>query len=431
MPTLIERKQAELDTLTDELEQIVDRAADEKRDLNEAEVKRSGELDAARTAKQTEIDHEIDLVERRSKVQTRLAGLNVAPTVARADTSRREQSDPVKEILREIGGGEDPTPGHWAALLHRAQVKRDKSAADLIERATAHQLVADNAGLIPKQIAGPVIDRMRTMRPLIQSVTGPLTPPGPKFDRPVVTQHVDVGAQVTEKTETASRKMLVGTVEITLQTHAGHLNISKQDIRWSQPSILNLVYQDFGKMYARVSDKAACSTFVTKVTATQEIAGAPGTYTPSAIDGALGAVASTIGGADGDNGELNHIWMSRDVAVALASLRNANTGAKVYNIPLVNGTSGDLDGIPVTIDPRFAAATFIAGDDALIEFWEDLEGFLSIDEPDVLGQLVGYAGYNQLAVLDPAGFVKLTNIAALASSSQPEAEPEGKSATKK
>ena len=414
MPTLIERKQAELDTLTEELEQILARSADEKRDLNEAEVKRSGELETARTAKQTEIDHEMDLVERRSKVQTRLAGLAVAPTVNRADTGRREsQEDPVKEILREIGRGEDPTPGDWVALVHRAQVKRDKAAADLIERATAHQMVADNPGLVPKQIVAPVVDRLREMRPLVASLGSPQTPPGPKFDRPVVTQHVAVAAQVLEKDLTASQKMLINPVEVTLQTHAGHLNISKQDIRWSQPSILNIVYGDFAKVYARVSDKAACSTFVTKVTQTQEIAGAPGTYTPSAIDAALGAVATTIGGAEGDNGELNHLWLSRDVAVALASLRNANTGAKVYNIPLVNGTSGDLDGIPVTIDPRFAAATFIAGDDALVEFWEDLEGFLSVDEPDVLGQMVGYAGYNALSVLDPTGFVKLTNIAAL------------------
>jgi hypothetical protein len=88
----------------------------------------------------------------------------------------------------------------------------------------------------------------------------------------------------------------------------------------------------------------------------------------------------------------------------------------VYNVPLINGTTGDLAGIPVTVDPRFAAGTFIVGDDSLVEFWEDLEGFMSVDEPDVLGQLVGYAGYNRLGVLDPTGFVKLTNVTALTAS---------------
>ena len=300
-------------------------------------------------------------------------------------------------------------------LYMRAWVKRDRSAIDLLERATAHQLTTDNPGLVPQQVVGPVVNRMREMRPLVQSV-GQQVPPGPKFDRPIVTQHTDVAAQALEKDLTASRKLLVGSVTVTLLTHAGHLNISKQDIRWSQPSILNLVYQDFAKMYARVSDAAACGEFNTKVTQTQEISSAAGTYTAAAIDAALGAAGQTIAGTSGDNGELNHAWVGRDVGILLASLRNATTGAKLYNVPLINGTTGDLDGIPVTVDPRFAPATFIVGDDSLVEFWEDLEGFLSIDEPDVLGQLVGYAGYNKLAVLDPTGFVKLTNVTVLSSS---------------
>lgn len=415
MPTYLEQRTAAFDKLSDTIEELLARAVEEDREVTKDEQSEIDKLEVERSEAQKSVDVAAALEIRRTQVAEKLSKI---PAHTNRQTAVRDghqpAQDPEKEILREVGGGSDPTPGDWAALVYQAWVKRDKSAAELIERATAHQLTTDNPGLIPKQIVGPVIDRMRTMRPLIASLGAPQTPPGPKFDRPIVTQHVDVDEQVAEKDPTASRKMLIGGVEVLLHTHAGHLNISKQDIRWSRPSILNLVYLDFAKMYARRSDKAACVDFAAAVTATQEIAGAPGTYTPSAIDAALGAVATTLGGPDGDNGELNHVWMSRDVAVQLASLRNANTGQKVYNIPLINGTSGDLDGLPVTIDPRFAAGTFISGDDTLVEFWEDLEGFMSVDEPDVLGQLVGYAGYNALAALDPTGFVKLTNIAALA-----------------
>lgn len=406
----VDRLQSEFDQITEGIETLLERAAADGRDLTADENQQIERDDNRRTELEKSIQHYSGIAQRTQKV-------NALRSQMPSPRQTHRVVEPVEEDLdlaREF-----PTPGHWASMIHSAWVKRDKSAMALLERATAHQMVADNPGLVPKQVVGPVVDRMRTMRPLVNSVTL-RTPPGPKFDRPVVTQQVDVGGQSVEKDLTASRKLLVGTVEVTLITHAGHLNISKQDVRWAQPTILDLVYQSFAKMYARVSDKAACSTFVTKVTQTQEIPGAPGTYTPSAIDAALGAVAGTLGGADGDNGELNHIWVSRDVAIALASLRNASTGQKVYNIPLVNGTTGDLDGIPVTVDPRFAAATFIAGDDSLVEFWEDLEGFLSVDEPDVLGQLVGYAGYNQLGVIDPTGFVKLTNIAALTASAEPE-----------
>jgi HK97 family phage major capsid protein len=394
---------AQFDEITEGIEAILERAAGENRDLTADENAQIERDDARRGELQKSIEHYTGIEARTSKVDA----LRAQMPAARRGGGRVVEPEPEFDLLREF-----PTPGHYAATVHRALVKKDRDAIALLERATAHQMVADNLGLVPKAIAGPVIDRMRLMRPLVQSVTT-RTPPGPKFDRPIVTQQVDVGAQVIEKDLTTSRKMLVGTVEITLQTHAGHLNISKQDIRWSQPGILDLVFQSFAKMYARVSDSAACSAFTTKVTQTQEIAGAPGTYTAAAIDAALGTAGSTIAGASGDNGELNHAWVSRDVGIALASLRNANTGQKLYNIPLINGTTGDLDGIPVTVDPRFAAATFIVGDESLVEFWEDLEGFMSIDEPDVLGQLVGYAGYNQLGVVDPTGFVKLTNIAAL------------------
>jgi HK97 family phage major capsid protein len=414
--TYLEDRTSRYEDLTDQIDGIYARATEDGRDINDTERAEIERVEVERSQVEASINLAAAGAESRARVAQKLRSI---PQSAPRQTVVRDghvQVDEAAQIMREIAGSDEVvTPGHWAAMVHRAWVKRDKGAAELLERATAHQVVADNLGLVPKQVVAPVVDRMRSMRPLIASVTS-RTPPGPKFDRPIVTQQVDVGAQVAEKDLTASRKLLVGTVEVTLQTHAGHLNISKQDIRWSQPNILNLVYESFGKMYARVSDSAACSEFVTKVTATQEIAGAIGTYTASAIDAAIGAAGTTIAGATGDNGELNHIWVSRDVGIALSSLRNANTGQKLYNVPLINGTSGDLDGIPVTVDPRFAAATFIVGDDSLVEFWEDLEGFMSVDEPDVLGQMVGYAGYNRLAVLDATGFVKLTNIAALTAS---------------
>jgi len=401
----VDRLQAEYDEISDGISEILERAEAENRDVNADENTQIERDDSRRSELQKSIERYRAMDARQGKVDA-LRSQMPAPRATHRVVEPVEEFDLAREI---------PSPGHYAALVHRAWVKRDKAAIEILERATAHQLTTDTPGLVPQVVVAPVINRMVSMRPLIQSVRTQ-TPPGPKFDRPIVTQQVDVGAQAVEKDLTASRKLLTTNVTVTLQTHAGHLNISKQDIRWSQPSILTLVYESFAKMYARVSDSAACSEFVTKVTQTQEIAGAPGTYTASAIDAALGAVGATLGGASGDNGELNHIWVSRDVGIQLASLRNATTGAKLYDVPLINGTTGDLDGIPVTVDPRFAAATFIAGDDSLVEFWEDLEGFMSVDEPDVLGQMVGYAGYNRLAVLDPTAFVKLTNVAALAAS---------------
>ena len=84
---------------------------------------------------------------------------------------------------------------------------------DLFHRAAAHQTTADNPGLIPQQIVQPVINFIEVARPLINSV-GPtdLGPGAWSYAR--VTQHTQVAKQAGEKTELASRKMLVTTTPL-------------------------------------------------------------------------------------------------------------------------------------------------------------------------------------------------------------------------
>jgi len=397
MGVYLERLRSEFDEITDSIDSVLERAAEAGRDLTDEENAQIEREDARRDHLQKAIDTQAALLDRSAKVSARLDGMRTPAPRSRVDTGA--QPEPQFDLAREI-----PSPGAWASMMNRVWVRKDPAAVALLERATAHQTTADNPGLIPYPLVGPLVDRMREKRPLIMSLGGSKQAPAPKFDRPVVTQQVDVGVQANEKDLTASRKMLVDTVSVTLATYAGHVNLSRQDLRWSSPSLLDIIYGSFVKVYARRSDKAACAQFSAAVTQTDSLVG----LTQGDVDDVLGTTGSTVSGADGDNGELNHAWMSRDVAVDLAKLRNATTGNKLYNIPLVNGTSGDLDGLAVTIDDRFAPGTLILGDDTLVEHWEDLEGFLSVAEPDVLGQMVGYAGYASLCVVDPTGFVKVT-----------------------
>lgn len=409
MNTYADRLQAEFDEITTGITTVLERAADAGRDLTDEEQEQITRDDARRDTLQKAIGHYTEIEDRTAKVA---ALRSRVPRPTRVAQQERSPDDPEAELLRMF-----PTPGHYAITMHRATAKRDKVAAGLIERsqeilqeiarATAHQLTTDNPGLIPNPIVGPVISRLIERRPFIQSI-GTGVPPSQKFDRPKVTQDVEVGKQATEKTETASQKMTTVPVPVTLETWAGHLNISLQDIRWSQPGILSLVYESFAKVYAKRTDKAACTDFAAAITQTQPVA----TLDAAGIGAALGAAAATIGGADDDKGEPDTIWMSRDLASRIGNLRAVNSSEKLYDIPVIGGTTGSLEGLRVVIDGRFAANTAIVGDSNLVEFWEQLEGFLSVDEPNVLGQLVGYAGYTDTVVLDPTGFVKLTPIPA-------------------
>lgn len=396
--------QAQYDSHTNLIEGILQRAAAEDREVTDDEKAQIDAAEMQRTALDKSIEHYAAIEERTSKAAERRSRI---PAGRKSLAPDQPPTDVNAELLRMF-----PTPGHYAAAYHAATARGDKGAGQDIERAhelmrvaaTAHQKTTDNPGIIPNPIVGPVVDRLKNMRPFVASLGGAKAAPTNKFDRPKITQNVDVDVQAAEKDLTASQVMKVDPVAVALKTYAGHLNISKQDIRWSQPSILTLIYDSFVKIYARKTDKAACAAFGAGITATQSIEEA----TAAGFDAALGAAGATVETADGDMGELNHIWLSRDVAVTLGSLRNPTTGTKLYNIPIVGGTSGDMDGIPVTIDPRFAAGTFIAGDDSLVEFWEDIEGLMMVEEPNVLGQMVGYAGYADLPILDKSGFVKLT-----------------------
>jgi hypothetical protein len=60
------------------------------------------------------------------------------------------------------------------------------------------------------------------------------------------------------------------------------------------------------------------------------------------------------------------------------------------------------------VDPNFAAGTLVMGPSRFAEWYEDLDGLMQVGEPDVLGQLVGYAGYGAFVNVRPEAFTKFT-----------------------
>jgi hypothetical protein len=296
------------------------------------------------------------------------------------------------DIAREF-----PSAGAYASMIHRAWVKKDPEAIEAIERATAHQKTTDNPGIVPKPVVGPLLNSLSGARPCINSF-GVRPAPAPKFDRPRIDQHVLVAPQLAEKDETASRVMTIGSVPVALATWAGHLNISKQDIRWTQPSILQVVFDDFVRMYGRETDHSVCQEFPSLVTAIAPLAD----YTPASVDAFLRSALGTVM-QDADDALINTVWMSLDVWAGLGGATYPQ-GGKAFNLPL--GMGGDVLGLNAVVDPHFPDGTLIVGDSAHGEVWEDLEGFLSVDEPSVLGQLVGYAGYLDFVLLNPSAFLK-------------------------
>jgi hypothetical protein len=78
--------------------------------------------------------------------------------------------------------------------------------------------------------------------------------------------------------------------------------------------------------------------------------------------------------------------------------------------PSVTPTSsaGNLLGLRLVVDGNFTAGTAVVGVSRYAEWFEDIDGLMQVGEPDVLGQLVGYAGFGAFLNTKPDLFTPLT-----------------------
>lgn len=279
----------------------------------------------------------------------------------------------------------------------------------------ANQVTTDTPGLLPENIVGAIHSDIDGSRPFITSIgarSGGMSP-GAKFLRPVVTQHTAVGKQVAEKTDLASQKLLIETLEWNKETFGGYLNVSRQEIDWTSPSAWNAILTDLQQVYGIFTEDYAAGQFSTLVTQTVEL----GT---DDVDGWITAVyaaaAKAIQPNPGDRASAlrlpNHIWTSTDMwgklGAMLAKWRAAGdgTGAGTANAGTFRGTMLDFDR---TMVPGLPAGTVIIGRTNLVEYYEERIGLLQAVEPKILGVEVAYGGYAAFGALDATGFVKIVN----------------------
>ena len=392
MGAYLDRLNQQFDSVRTGIDAIVNRAAEENRDVTDDEQKQIDREHEQGLELQKAIEHHSAIENTYSAVADVRAKTRSTPQVVSSGPGKTEAYD----LLTDF-----PTAGDYAIAVHRAQVHKDSSAIEKLERATAHQLLADNPGLIPKQVLGPVLNLFDSSRPFVQSISKRPLPSG-KFDRPYIDQHVAVAEQTAEKTLTASQKLTVLSLPVAAKTFAGHLNISRQDIKWTSPGILQIVFDDFAAVYAVTTCQSACTDFVASVTsAPVAIDEASGEAITQALYGAA-ADALSAGGAQPDT-----MWVSPDVWAELGGMFTPQ-GTPSFPSMSLTSQQGNPLGLRMVVDAHFPAATMITGPSRLAEWYEDVDGLMQVGEPDVLGQLVGYAGFAAFLNVSPESFSKYT-----------------------
>jgi HK97 family phage major capsid protein len=297
---------------------------------------------------------------------------------------------------------------YWKAGLGEEHARNRLSTYN---RAAAHQTTSDNPGLLPEQILGPVINFVDDARPLV-SAFGPRQLPSGSWSRPRITQHTAILAQSAEKAELTSQKMTISKVPVTGTTYGGYVNVSRQDIDWTQPSIMDIVIGDLASVYAQKTEDVFGDALVAGGTAAVAATTIPtGAATAAGVAGAVWAAAGIVYSATKGAGRLilavapDMLGLFGPIFAPVNPQNSQSTGFSAGSFG--QGAMGAISGITVVMSAQLATGTAFVASTAAAEVYEDRIGSLQVVEPSVLGVQVAYAGYFAPLIIEATGIQKI------------------------
>jgi HK97 family phage major capsid protein len=399
---MISRLQNELEERNTHAQGIIRAAQDDERDLNDAEKKTLGGLRERMVEIRSQLDELDSTAELAVQTANRMRELDTAIRTARSGGSNEVEYRSAGQFICD----------QWSAHLG------DRSAQERLEvynRVAAHQKTSDNTGIIPIPAIGEVINFIDASRPMVNAI-GPREMPSQNWFRPLITQQPTVGLQGTagaaadEKAELVSQKMTITKLTGTAVTYGGYVNVSRQDIDFSSPQIMDIIIEGLANAYA-LQTETATGTALDASAATNIGYGA--TPTAATLSAAIWSAAATVYGAVKGQGRL---------VLAVAADRLAAFGPLFPPYNVQNGQSagllagnfgsgpvGNVTGVELIMSPGLASGKSFLFSTAAVDVFEQRVGSLQAVEPSVLGIQVAYAGYFT-PVLIPAGGVTTNGV---------------------
>lgn len=398
---MIRRLETELREKQTFANEIISRAQAAERDLNE--------------------DEKGLISETRGRIEAIKSQLDTIEDVTRVSFESANRARQVGQVIESMRGKATASPVEYrsagqyvmdmysAALGHREPAER----LEMFHRSAQHQKTSDNLGVIPDPIVGEVINFIDAARPIV-SVLGPRDLPAATWHRPKVTQHTSVavqgsaGAASDEKSELVSQKLTISRLTANAVTYGGYVNVSKQNIDFSQPSVLDIVINDLAAQYA-IETEAATAAAIAAVGTTAVDYDAS---SQNSIAGAVWSAAASAYNAVKGQGRLVLV-VAPDVLSTFGPLfapyGPQNQQGTGFNANAFGqGALGSISGVPVHMSAGLGAGEAFLLSTAAIEVYEQRVGTLQVVEPSVLGVQVAYAGYFTPLTINAAGIVPLT-----------------------
>lgn len=395
-------------------------------EINERNSFITGLIRSAEEAQRDLSDAELELVKgaraRVSEVQEQLEALYETRQVTEAAAKRATEVD---KALAEVRGRvtnpvEYRSAGAYILDMYQGAMG-DREAAKRIEtylREAAHQKTSDNPGTIADPIVGELVNFIDSSRPLVSFFgTNPVS--APTFHRPKVTGHTKVAIQGTagsaasanEKTELESQKMTITRLDGKVDTYGGYVNVSRQNLDFSNPSILDTVVNDLAAQFAIETEAVFASAVAGAATGSVGY-GLASAASQTSIAKAIWTATGQVFAKTKGKGRL-FIGVSPQVLELFGPLfqpynpsnsQSAGLSASNYG----TGVLGTISGLPVIMSAGIASGKAYLGSTAAVEAYEQRIGTLQATEPSVLGLQVAYAGYFGTVTVESGAVVELT-----------------------
>lgn len=272
---------------------------------------------------------------------------------------------------------------------------------------------SDNLGVIPEMRSSQIIGIIDASRPFLENTTREPTPPaGETWKFPKITQRPEVAKQTTEKSELASQKTMITSVDFPMETYGGVGDLSIQLIKRSSPDFLNLWTQLLGEQYGIVTDNAAVDDLLSETAVVE----GTGTFDPE--NPSFGEAFQNAATAAGSRPALlpNRIFLSTAALVAFIDAKSPTGGGGTPLYPGLASISGVMAGdggagpagfnmrpvwVPALDDE---SVDVIIGPSQGFHWTEDGTYTLTADVPEKAGRDVGLVGMIWFAPVYPAAF---------------------------
>jgi len=330
------------------------------------------------------------------------------------DAVQASATIPTAPIVYATPRRETPLPTaveYLAAAIAGGSAWRDMSAA--LKAAAPDVVTTDTPGILPTPIIGPVYNNFRGLRPVVDAIGAKAMPAGGKvFIRPEVTTHTSMAAQGAENATLQSGTFVVFNNQVTKTTYGGFVNISEQDLDYTDPAVLSLILDDMGRIYANETDNVAADALVAGTTTTRVLSDANLTDPQKYVEWIYGA-SSTI--LNSSNGNLpTHLFLAPNQWANLGQLVDDQNRPLFPQVGPMNAfgqvspgtTEAVAFGLRVVVDRNFAAGTLIIGCAPGFEIFENQKGAISIDNPSTLSRTLAFRGAFATLMIDADKFVK-------------------------